>query len=102
MEQANRRRKRAARVGFRRRLNPWHYGMSKKERAAASARTALRWLVFSVCAYVYWLALLLLLSLFLLNIVHVKIERLLLLSLALTVVASAVCACMLIHRKLFY
>lgn len=94
--------KRPPRVGFRRRYNSWYSGMTRQEIFIDTAKTAGRWLIFTVLAYVYWLAILLMLSMFLLNIWHVHISQILIYSGILCGICSLVYAYSLIHRKLFY
>jgi len=96
------RQSKAARPGFRRRVNPWYEGMDRRQIAVDTAKTVVRWLVVSVLSYVYWLAMLLLLSLFLLNIWHVNFIQILMYSGILCGVTSVVYACILVHRKLYY
>jgi len=76
--------------------------MDRRQIAVDTAKTVVRWLVVSVLSYVYWLAMLLLLSLFLLNIWHVNFIQILMYSGILCGVTSVVYACILVHRKLYY
>lgn len=95
-------RKKPPRVGFRRRHNSWYSGMTRQEIFVDTAKTAGRWLIFTVLAYVYWLAILLMLSMFLLNVWHVHISQILIYSGILCGISSLVYAYILVHRKLFY
>ena len=94
--------KKPPRVGFRRRVNPYYAGMTKREIAADTAKTAFRWLVFTVLIFVYWLALLLLFSIILLNVWKVKLIRIIIYAAILAAVSSAVYAGVLVHRKFYY
>lgn len=94
--------KRPPREGFRRRVNPYYGNMSRREIIADTAKTALRWFVFTVFAYIYWLVMLLLFSIFLLNVWRVTLVQILLYSLILCIISSVVYACVLVHRKFYY
>lgn len=94
--------KKPPRVGFRRRVNPYYAGMTKREIAADTAKTAFRWLVFTVLIFVYWMALLLLFSIILLNVWKVKLIRIIIYAAILAAVSSAVYAGVLVHRKFYY
>ena len=63
------------------------------------AKNIMMWIVVTACAFLYWMFVLLLISIFLLNIWHVKLEELLLYGTALTIITSAVYAGILIRRK---
>lgn len=95
-------RKRQPRPGFRRRINPYYGGMTKRQIAADTAKTTARWAMATVFFFAYWMAMLLLLSLFLLNVWHVKLTTLVIYAVILTVVSSAVYALVLVHRKFYY
>lgn len=94
--------KKPPRVGFRRRVNPYYAGMTKREIAADTAKTAFRWLVFTVLIFAYWLALLLLFSIILLNVWKVKLIQIIIYAVILAAVSSAVYAGVLVHRKFYY
>lgn len=94
--------KKPPREGFRRRVNPYYGDMTKKEIAEDVAKTTARWLVGTVLAFVYWLAMLLIFSIFLLNVWEVSFEQILLYSAILGVITSAVYAGILVHRKFYY
>ncbi len=94
--------KRPPREGFRRRINPYYGGMDRRRIAADVAKTVGKWALFTVAAYAYWAVLLLLLSIFLLNVWKVKLAELLLWALALCAVSSLVYAGVLVHRKFYY
>lgn len=94
--------RKAPREGFRRRINPWYAGMTKQQIARDVAKTAARWLLVTVLSFVYWLAMLLMLSMFLLNIWRVTIGKILLYSVLLCLATSLVYAGVLVHRKLYY
>lgn len=90
------------REGFRRRVNPYYGGMNRREIAADVAKTAFRWFVFTILAFVYWLAMLLIFSIVLLNVWKVSFAQILLYSAVLCGVSALVYAYVLVHRKLFY
>lgn len=90
------------REGFRRRINPYYEGMTKQQIARDVAKTAARWLLVTVLSFVYWLAMLLMLSVFLLNIWRVTIGKILLYSILLCLATSLIYAGVLVHRKLYY
>lgn len=94
--------KKAPREGFRRRVNPYYGNMNRKEIAADVAKTAGKWFLFAILAFVYWLAMLLIFSIVLLNVWKVTFDRILIYALLLCVVSALVYAYVLIHRKLFY
>ncbi len=90
------------REGFRRRVNPYYEGKNRRQIAADVAKTAFRWVIFTVLAYVYWAVMLLLLSLFLLNVWKVSFLQILGYAGILCAVSAVVYAYVLVHRKLFY
>ena len=94
--------KKPPREGFRRRVNPYYGNMTKREIAADTAKTAFRWLVFTVAAYVYWLVMLLLVSIFLLNVWKVTFVQILAYAGILCAVCSVGYALVLVHRKFYY
>lgn len=94
--------KKPPREGFRRRINPYYGNMSKREIAADTAKTVFRWLVFTVLAYAYWLVMLLLFSIFLLNVWKVTLVQILIYSGILCAICSVGYACVLVHRKFYY
>lgn len=94
--------KKQPREGFRRRINPYYGGMTKKQIAADTAKTAFRWFLATVFLYVYWLSMLLLASLFLLSVWKVSITQLLIYAGILCAVSSLVYAGVLVHRKFYY
>lgn len=95
-------RKNLPRVGFRRRVNPYYDGMSKRQIAADVGKTTTKWLIVTVLAYAYWFFLLMMLSIFLLGVWHVTFFQILLYSGILCAVTSVVYALMLVHRKFYY
>lgn len=95
-------RKNLPRVGFRRRVNPYYDGMSKRQIAADVGKTTAKWLAVTILAYAYWFFLLMMLSIFLLGVWHVTFFRILLYSGILCAVTSVVYALMLVHRKFYY
>lgn len=94
--------KKLPRPGFRPRFNHYYEGMTRQQIAQDTAKTAVRWLAGTVFFYVYWTAMLLLASLFLLNVWHVTLPQILLIALALCIVSSIVYALALVHRKFYY
>ena len=94
--------KKAPRAGFRRRINPYYEGMTRGQIAADTAKTAFRWFTVTVLLFVYWFAMLLLASLFLLNVWKTTIEEIVIYSLILGAVSSAIYAGVLVHRKFYY
>lgn len=94
--------KRPPREGFRRRVNPYYGNMNRRQIAADVAKTAARWLGFAVLAYIYWVAMLLLASIFLINVWKVSLVQILGISGVLCAVSSLVYGYVLIHRKLYY
>ena len=94
--------KKPPREGFRRRKNPYYEGMSKKQIALDTAKTTFRWLWVTVFLFAYWMAMLLLASLFLLSVWKVSITQLLIYACILGAVSSLVYAGVLVHRKFYY
>lgn len=90
------------REGFRRRVNPYYEGKNRRQIAADVAKTAFHWVIFTVLAYVYWVVMLLLLSLFLLNVWKVSLLQILGYAGILCAVSAVVYGYSLVHRKLFY
>lgn len=90
------------REGFRRRINPYYAGMTRKQIAADTAKTAFRWLAVTVFLFVYWMAMLLLASILLLNVWKVTLTELFIYACILGGVSSLVYAGMLVHRKFYY
>ena len=90
------------RVGFRRRINPYYDGMNKRQIAEDVTKTVVRWLVGAALAYIYWLAMLLIFSVFLLNVWKVSFVQILIYSGILAAVTAGVYGYILIHRKLYY
>lgn len=62
-------------------------------------KSILQWAVVTALAFVYWMAMQLLFSVFLLNIWKVTFEEILRYSIVLTVITSAVYLGVIIHRK---
>lgn len=91
-----------AREGFRRRINPYYGGMNKKQIAEDVAKTTGKWLLGTVLAFVYWFAMLMIFSIFLLNVWKVTFVQILIYSAVLGAVSSAVYAVVLVHRKFYY
>lgn len=72
---------------------------SKKEYIPDIVKEILQWVVVSGLSFLYWMAVLLLISLFLLNVWHVTFERLLQISIVLTVITAVGYGGVLIYRK---
>ncbi len=94
--------KKAPREGFRRRVNPYYGGMNKKQVAEDVAKTTARWFVGTVLGFVYWLAMLLIFSIFLLNVWKVEFTQILIYAAILGAITSAAYAGILVHRKFYY
>ena len=94
--------KKPPREGFRRRVNPYYGGMSRRQIAEDVAKTTARWAAVTVLSYVYWLAMLLLASIFLLNVWQVELVQIFLYAGILCAVTSVVYALVLVHRKFYY
>ena len=90
------------RQGFRRRPNSYYDGMTKKQIAMDTAKTTGQWAVVTAFLFAYWMAMLLLASLFLVNVWHVKFLQIVLYAVILTVVCSVIYAIVLVHRKFYY
>ena len=90
------------REGFRRRINPYYAGMTKKEIAIDTSKTVLKWLCGTAFLYIYWAAMLLLFSILLLNVWKVTLVRLLIYAGVLCGISSAAYAGILVHRKFYY
>jgi len=76
--------------------------MTKKQIAADTAKTALRWLLITVFLFVYWIAMLLLISMILVNVWKVTLTELIIYACILGALSSLVYAGMLVHRKFYY
>ena len=100
-EQQNKKKK-PPREGFRRRINPYYEGMTRKQIAADTAKTAFRWFLVTIFLFVYWMAMLLLASIFLLNVWKVTLVRIIIYACILTGISSVVYAAILVHRKFYY
>ncbi len=90
------------RPGFRKRINPYYQGMTRRQIAADTAKTTAKWAAATVFFFAYWLAMLLLASLILLNVWHVTIARIFLYAGILCVLCSVIYAFVLVHRKFYY
>jgi hypothetical protein len=94
--------KKMPREGFRRRVNPYYGNMNRREIAADVAKTAAKWVLFAILAFLYWLVMLLIFSIILLNVWKVSFVQILIYSAVLCGVSALVYAYVLVHRKLFY
>lgn len=88
--------------GFRRRKNPYYAGMTRKQIAIDTAKTAFRWFCVSVFLFVYWIVMLLLLSILLLSVWKVTMTRIIIYGCILGGISSVVYAGMLVHKKFYY
>ncbi|MCH5200411.1 MAG: hypothetical protein J1F60_05565, partial [Oscillospiraceae bacterium] len=88
--------KRPPREGFRRRKNSYYEGMTRKQIALDTAKTAFKWFMGTVFLFVYWLAMFLLASIFLLNIWKVTLVELIIYSCILGAVSSLIYAGVLV------
>ena len=73
---------------------------SKKEAAEDVVKTLLQWIVVSGLSFLYWMAMLLLASLFLMNVWHTNFDEILRYGIILTVITAVIYGIMLIRRKL--
>lgn len=94
--------KKPPREGFRRRINPYYQGMTKKQIAMDTAKTAVKWLVGTVFMFAYWMAMLLMASLFLMNVWIVTMTQLVIYACILGTISSLIYAAVLVHRKFYY
>lgn len=94
--------KKPPREGFRRRINPYYEGMTRKQIAVDTAKTAFRWFLVTIFLFVYWLAMLLLASIFLLNVWKVTLVKIIIYAGILGGISSVVYAAVLVHRKFYY
>ena len=76
--------------------------MTKKQIAADTAKTALRWLVITVFLFGYWILMLMLISMILVNVWKVTLTELIIYGCILGGISSAAYAGMLVHRKFYY
>ncbi|MBO6302988.1 MAG: hypothetical protein J6N15_11175 [Ruminiclostridium sp.] len=76
--------------------------MTKKQIAADTAKTALRWFLITLFLFVYWGAMLLLLSMILVNVWKVTLTELIIYACILGGISSLVYAYVLVHRKFYY
>lgn len=72
---------------------------SRKEYAVDAVKDLLAWIAVTVLAFFYWMAMLLLASLFLLNVWHVTFEKIVQISLVLTVITSLGYIGVLVYRR---
>ena len=94
--------KKPPREGFRRRKNSYYEGMTKKQIALDTAKTAFKWFLVTVFLFAYWMAMFLLASIFLLNIWKVSLVELIVYACILGAVSSLIYAGVLVHRKFYY
>lgn len=101
LKQQNKKKK-PPREGFRRRINPYYEGMTKKQVAIDTAKTAFRWFLVTVFLFAYWIVMFLLASIFLLNVWKVSLTMLIIYGCILGTVSSLIYAAVLVHRKFYY
>ncbi len=70
-----------------------------KELVQDLALNLLKWIVVTACAFLYWMGVLLLISIFLMNIWHTSIEELIKYGIILTMITSVAYAGKLIYNK---
>ena len=70
-----------------------------KEKVYDAARNIMMWVVVTACAFLYWMFVLLLVSIFLMNVWHTSFEEILCYGIVLTIITSVVYAGILIYRK---
>ncbi|MBQ8625520.1 MAG: hypothetical protein IJ419_05125 [Agathobacter sp.] len=70
-----------------------------KEKVYDVVRNIMMWVVVTACAFVYWMFVLLLASIFLMNVWHTSFEEILRYGIVLTIITSVVYAGILIYRK---
>ena len=102
MLKRNNKEKKPPRAGFRRRLNPYYGGMTRKQIAADTAKTTFRWAAVTVLLFAYWFSMLLLASIFLVNVWIVTLWELVVYAIVLSAVCSLIYAGVLVHRKFYY
>lgn len=90
------------REGFRRRKNSYYEGMTRKQIAADTAKTAFRWFMVTIFLFAYWMAMLLIASIILLNVWKVKLITLIIWACVLGTISSLIYAGVLVHRKFYY
>ena len=101
LKQQNKKKK-PPREGFRRRINPYYEGMTKKQVALDTAKTAFKWFLGTLFLFAYWMVMLLLASIFLLNVWKVSLTMLIVYACILGGISSLVYAGVLVHRKFYY
>lgn len=70
-----------------------------KEKLHDVVLNIMKWMVVTACGFAYWMAVLLIASIFLMNIWHTSWEDILKYGIVLTMITSVVYAGMLIYRK---
>lgn len=73
---------------------------SGREHAVDAVKDVLVWVLVTGLAFLYWMAMLLILSLFLLNVWHVTFEEIVRISLVLTAVTSVGYLGVIIYRRM--
>jgi len=72
---------------------------NRKEFVVDIVKEGLAWVIVTVLAFAYWVAMLLILSLVLLNVWHVRFEQILDYSVVLTIITSAVYLGRMLYRR---
>ena len=72
---------------------------NKKEFVIDIVKETLTWVLVTVLAFAYWVAMLLILSLVLLNVWRVRFEQILDYATVLTIITSAVCLGRMLYRR---
>ncbi len=73
---------------------------NKKEAAEDVVKTLLQWIVVSGLSFLYWMAMLLLASIFLMNIWHTNFDEILRYGIVLAVITAIAYGIKLVRRKL--
>lgn len=71
-----------------------------KERAVDTVKDVLMWVVVTGGAFIYWIAVLLIISLVLMNVWHTDFDSILKYTIVLTVITSAVYLIRMVYKKL--
>lgn len=72
----------------------------KLEAAQDVIKSLLQWIVVSACGFVYWMGVLLLISIFLMNIWSTNFDQILKIGIVLAVITSVAYAVILVRRRL--
>ena len=102
MNENKKQRRKVKAAGFRRRFNSYYDGMTRKQIASDTFKTVGMWIIGTILAFVYWLVMLLLISILLVNAWKVTFIQIMWYSAGLSAISSLVYAGVLIHRKFYY